>query len=281
MKKIIATFIVILIAASAIFFVGWIQFWVPTGMHGVLVSKTGGVNPRPVEPGTFRWQWERLIPTNAQLIPFSLAPVETALTVEGTLPSADLYGAMLEGKPDFSWSFSVTATARLSPDALPGLVKAQTARDQASLREYLDRRIAQATGDGSRRIVAAFLADPARYRTLANDRSALATLFLSTVNGDSGDGIEFIGAEVTNTRFPDFALYTLASETYASYQERKTETMAAVAKAQANASVADYLEIERFQALGEVLTKYPILIDYLAVTGEGSLEAFKAIRERK
>lgn len=281
MKKIIATTIVILIAASAIFFVGWIQFWVPTGMHGVMISKTGGVDPRPVEPGKFRWQWERLIPTNAKLATFDLAPVETAATVEGALPSAALYGAMLEGKPDFSWSFSVATTARLLPSALPSLVKAQTVKDQASLREYLDKRIAQATGDGARRIVGDLQADPARFRALANDRSALAALFLATLNGQTGDGIEFVGAEVKNARFPDFALYTLASGTYASYQERKTETMTAVAKAQASASVADFLEIERFQALGEVLTRYPILIDYLAVTGEGSLEAFKTIRERK
>jgi hypothetical protein len=281
MKKFIATTFIILIAASAIFFVGWIQFWVPTGMHGVMVSKTGGVNALPVEPGKFRWQWERLIPTNAKLVTFDLAPVETVATVEGKLPSADLYGAMLEGKPDFSWSFSVTTTARLSPSALPSLVKAQTVTDQASLREYLDKRIAQAADDGARKIVADFLANPGRFREFANDRIALAKLFMETANGHSGDGIEFTGAEVKNARLPDFELYALASGTYASYQERKTETMDAVAKAQATASVADYLEIERFQALGEVLTKYPILIDYLAVTGEGSLEAFKTIRERK
>ncbi len=75
MKKNRLAVLLLLVCSATVFFIGWIQFSVPAGKYGVLVSKTGGVDPDPVLPARFRWQWERLIPTNTELFVFDLVPV--------------------------------------------------------------------------------------------------------------------------------------------------------------------------------------------------------------
>jgi hypothetical protein len=280
MKKMFASFIVLALVGGAVFFAGWVQFWVPAGTYGVMVSKTGGVNSRAIEPARFRWQWERLLPTNAKLLAFSLAPTTHAVSASGALPSADIYSPMLEGKPDFSWKINFSITARIAPDALPGLVKKEAITDQATLAKFLETRVEQISGDAAKALVAEITRDPTSFRALMSDRTELAKRVQDIASKRGTDGIELVSVAVTGSKIPDFALYDLAAKTYASYQERRTALMAETAKTEARDSVADYLEIERFSALGEVLTKYPILIDYLAVTRDGSLEAFKALKSR-
>ena len=280
MKKMFASLIVLALVGGAIFFAGWVQFWVPAGKYGVMVSKTGGVNTHPIEPAQFRWQWERLLPTNAKLLTFDLAPTSRVVSASGSLPSAEIYGPMLEGKPDFSWKLDFAITARIAPTALPGLVKSGTVSDQASLAKFADAQVEQIANDAAKALIADMARDLTSFRDIANDRAELAKRVQEIAAKRGTAGIELIAVSVTGAKLPDFALYDLASKTYASYQERRTTLMAETTKAEARNAVADYLEIERFSALGEVLTKYPILIDYLAVTREGSLEAFKALKSR-
>ena len=47
---------------------------------------------------------------------------------------------------------------------------------------------------------------------------------------------------------------------------------------QADAAASETLRLERLERLGELLTKYPILIDYFAVTREGSDGAIKTLK---
>ena len=280
MKKTFASLIVLALVGTSIFFAGWVQFWVPAGKYGVMVSKTGGVNSRAIEPARFRWQWERLLPTNAKLLAFDLSPTTRVVSASGSLPSAEIYGPMLEGKPDFSWKLDFAITARIAPDALPGLVNKEAVSDQAALAKFTDALVERIAGDAVKALVADVARDPASFRGIANDRAELAKRVQEIAAKRGTAGIELLSVAVTGVKFPDFALYDLAAKTYASYEERRTALMDETAKTEARDAVADYLEIERFSALGEVLTKYPILIDYLAVTREGSLEAFKALKSR-
>lgn len=280
MKKFWATLIILALAGTAIFFIGWVQFWVPAGNYGVLVSKTGGVNPQTIEPAKFRWQWERLLPTNSRIVIFDLAPVSRPVSVTGSLPSADIYRTMLEGSPDFSWKLDFTVTSRIDPQTLPLLVEKNAVHDQASLASLADTSLSRMAYEAGNSLVSEFSRDPSLFRASGTDRSALAKRVMELIATGNVKGIEVVAVDVSNARFPDFALYDLAAKTYADYQGRRATTMAETAKKQARDSIADYLEIERFSALGEVLTKYPILIDYLAVTKEGSLDAFKVIRSR-
>jgi hypothetical protein len=187
---------------------------------------------------------------------------------------------MLEGSPDFSWKLDFTVTSRIDPQTLPLLVEKNAVHDQASLASLADTSLSRMAYEAGNSLVSEFSRDPSLFRASGTDRSALAKRVMELIATGNVKGIEVVAVDVSNARFPDFALYDLAAKTYADYQGRRATTMAETAKKQARDSIADYLEIERFSALGEVLTKYPILIDYLAVTKEGSLDAFKVIRSR-
>jgi hypothetical protein len=78
MKKKLTSFLeclLILIAFGGfVFFIGWTQFKIEPNNVGILISKTSGINNKPIYPGTFSWHWEFLIPTNAQLKMFTQEP---------------------------------------------------------------------------------------------------------------------------------------------------------------------------------------------------------------
>ena len=70
----------------------------------------------------------------------------------------------------------------------------------------------------------------------------------------------------------------MAAHTYLEYQQRRSSLLTQTAAEEARDSVSEYLQIERFARWGEVLTKYPILIDFLAVSRDDAAQAFKAVK---
>jgi len=278
MKKTLVALSILVILGGFIFFVGWIQLSVPAGKYGVLISKTGGINSTPVEPGRFRWQWERLIPTNSELVLFDLAPRTKTVSASGVLPSGDLYGDMLEGKPDFSWNFEMTITGRLRSGKLPYLVGTLNIRDQAGLDAWVDSRLSAMSREAGQSLVAGLLGDSTAYSNWQNDPVLLDSAVKAALARAGTGEIEIVETGITRSRLPDFALYATATRTYKTYQEERNQLLDRLAKSEAGSSVTEYLQIERFARLGEVLTRYPILIDYLAVSRDDAAEAFKAIR---
>ncbi|MDR2178508.1 MAG: hypothetical protein LBP20_10790, partial [Treponema sp.] len=102
MKKFFC-FLLIIIAAGTVFFLGWAQLTVPPGSYGVMRSKTHGVDPRLIREGEFRWVWYKLIPTNVGITIFTPRHVERSICLAGTLPLGDAYGSMVGLDTDFSY----------------------------------------------------------------------------------------------------------------------------------------------------------------------------------
>jgi hypothetical protein len=278
MKKKLVAFVILFLFAGAVFFIGWVQFSVPPGKYGVMVSKTGGINTETIIPSRFRWQWERLLPTNCKIQVFDLPQTSRTVAVEGILPSGDLYGKMLEGNPSFAWKFTVTVTGRAKSAKLPELVRTNTISDQASLATWTESRLQTLADSATRAVVTDTLRNSARYPDYVKDPSTLTMAITDKISGTVNGDIEIISVTPTIVTLPDFALYTDASKTYESYQERRRDLLAKTAEREADDSVAEYLQIERFSRLGEVLTKYPILIDYLAVSRNNPEESFRLLK---
>lgn len=279
MKKTVIWLSVLAILGGIVFFFGWVQFAVPAGSYGVLVSKTGGVNPKPIVPARFRWQWERLLPTNAKILVFNLSPATGSVEAAGTLPSGDLYSRMLEGKGDFSWQLKLDVTARVSPDYLPVLVRERDFREQAALDTWLAGQIASLGQAASGATMHELTGDAAQGSTILPDSVALGNSLAQAMGKTAAGKIEIVSVKVVSSRIPDFALYSMAKSAYADYETGKRSRLAAMAAKEADSAMAEYLEIERLSRLGELLTKYPILIEYLAVTGDHPAEAFKAVKD--
>lgn len=252
---------ILILASGAVFYFGWIQFSVPAGHYGVMISKTGGINKDPVEPGVFRWQWELLLPTNAEILTFNLAPVTHSTTVSGSLPSGNLYARMIEGTPDFSWQFTCETVARVSPKNLPVLIEHYAVRDQLALDQWTEKTLSDWAKTTAERVIQQALtgAGPIHPENLARS--------ISEALSDAGTDLDIISVSVQSNRFPDLDLYTSAAETYETYQNQRRVLWNSVATDSAADSVSDYLSFERFARWGELLTRYPVLIEFFTSAG--------------
>ncbi|MBP5465426.1 MAG: hypothetical protein J6Y13_09680, partial [Treponema sp.] len=123
MKRVLASFFIILIAAAAVFLIGWVQFGIKPGECGVMVSKTSGVLEKPLLPGSFVWRWEKLLPTNVTIHTFSMEPHRSVQTYSGSLPGSDLYSKMLDAPADFSYELEVAVQLSPKAESLVTLVK--------------------------------------------------------------------------------------------------------------------------------------------------------------
>ncbi len=260
MKKFLVFLLFILLIGAGLFTAGWVQLFIPPGHYAVMVSKTGGTEPVIIEPGIITWKWQRLIPTNTSLIPFNLRPVSVSLQTSGSLPSAELYTKMLEGRPDFSWQTSVRLSAAIDIDSLPALVRTGKIQNEDELNAWIaeETRFAVKTALTDRVLE---IRDPAAFGPVELN----STLF-NLVQRSMPEAIRLTDLIIENWKYPDMDLYLLARQTYRSYVTEKQRAVSTIISEQVEAASTDYLRLERFAQIGEILTKYPVLIDYLEVS---------------
>lgn len=279
MRKIVPVMAIVLVFGLVIFFAGWIQFFVPVGNYGVLVSKTGGVNPNPVLPGQFRWHWERLLPTNTQILTFTPRPVRKTIKLEDDLPSATIYRSLLEGNPSFSWKFEIEVTGIILPERLISLVRDLKIRTQEELDQWVDTRMASMVNDSVNAFIGSVIAQPEKITGNMMMNTQAIEAELNTILGEvSHSDIDILQIDVITSTIPDFDLYRLAKTTYAAYQQERSARYLTLATGEGSIAAQEYLQIERFSKWGEILQKYPILIDFMAVARDDAGEAFKAVR---
>lgn len=266
MKKAIFVLFLLIAAAGAAFYFGWVQFSVPAGHYGVMISKTGGINAEPVEPGVFRWQWELLLPTNAEVLVFDLAPVTHTETVSGTLPSGTLYARMIEGSPDFSWEVTCETAARVSPGILPSLVEDHAVRSQQELEDWTLKTLSEKMRNSADTVIRSVVSNLAETGAVHADQEQFARDIAEALRKADTD-LDIVSVSVQNGRFPDLSLYQTAARTFETYQNQRRILWTQTATNEAADSVSDYLSFERYSRWGELLTKYPILIDFFTSAG--------------
>ncbi|MGP1495897.1 MAG: hypothetical protein ACTTJG_03745, partial [Treponema sp.] len=110
--------VLLLLFSSAVFFLGWTQIRIKPDTIGIVVSRTNGISSNVAESGKFSWHWQFLIPKNAELRSFSVLPYNFKKTVEGFLPSSDVIGTAVHGKPDFSYMVELSVSLSISPEGI-------------------------------------------------------------------------------------------------------------------------------------------------------------------
>ena len=207
MKKFLLSLFILAVFAGAVFFLGWVQFSVPAGHVGILVSKTGGINPEPVVPGQFRWTWEKLLPTNCEILIFRPVPQECTFSRSGTLPSAELYSRFLDGNPDFSWKLSASLSVAAAEDALPDLVRRFGLRSDEDLRALLDSEAGKAFQTAAEKYLEA-----AAQQAFSGENTPLSVSVFSGLPdfavfaGDAlPEGFSLAAANVTDSHLPDLS----------------------------------------------------------------------------
>ncbi len=279
MKRLIVLFLVLVIVASVVFFFGWIQIRLEEDSYAVIFTKTGGWEEDTISPGEFAWRWQRLLPTNLTLHEFPITPHLTSTTLRGNLPSATTYGALLESASPFSYVISVHVIYRLQPAALPGLARDDGLRSDALQAYYnrIDTEMEQLIAESTLRL----LGQPVQ---LTPPASALVEVIesLTATLTRRYPGLEFLSVSPIRIELPDIELYLETKQRYIAILDARAEAMRNAAEELANEQTAVNAKLARLERYGEILERYPILLEYFSLTRElpdGPLDLESLIRQ--
>jgi hypothetical protein len=260
MKKFFTTLLFLIIIAAAALFFGWAQLGVPPDAYGVIRSKTHGLYPQLVKPGEFHWIWYKLIPTNAITTVLRLNPVSHEFIAESVLPSGKLYSMFAGIESDFSWKINADIFFSLSPNVIIPLFDANTVSSQEDLTLY--------EKDITEQIKMFIL-----RRVEQEDNSTLIEALLK--NGEAlGFETEIMeefpvlhnfSLKVNSAKFPDFVLYRQAKGLFEDYMAVQKEYTSGNILERVKNSLDSRIRIEELELYGALLTKYPILLEYLAM----------------
>ena len=264
MKKFIGILLVIVILGLGAggFFLGWVQWRIPPGSYGVVRSKFFGVEDQLVQEGQFRWLWYKLIPTNVEITVFTPSLVVRQIHASGMLPSGDVYGSFADLNLDFSYEISGVYSFMIKSSALLSLIKNQGINSQEALVGY-EKTVADA--------IDAFIMQQFRNSSMGN----LETIFASGTMESIDDAILAAFEDIENfsstlriIQNPDLELYQSVREHYSSYVARQYAILEEELQGSIKQDLDFKFRLEELANYGELLTKYPILLEYLALENE-------------
>lgn len=263
MKKFLFILFLLIILGGAAFYFGWAQQKVPPGSYGVMRSKTHGVDQNIIRDGEFRWIWYKLIPTNVRISVYTLRPVKYSLRNSGSLSSGNVYAAAAGVNADFSWEFSGELNFSLRPEALPELTARENISDDGGLRDAEDKLAAR---------IGNFTLQKIKGYIDSGDEKKLETLLMTGSLPELDSEIEQSFPEIENlncaikmVRSPDFILYQTLKDLYRDHLARQTALLNMDMLKESENRMGMKSRMDELTSYGELLTKYPILLDYLAL----------------
>jgi hypothetical protein len=262
MKKFFITLFILIIIAGIGFMFGWAQFSVPPGKYGVVNSKTHGIDPKPVRSGEFRWIWFKLIPTNVKIAVFSLDHNKYPINFTSILPSGETYASFVGLKnADFSWNLKGEIGFRLDPDMLINVTILNNLSGQEDLDSYL-----QSTAQNIEILLLRLLSSQ------GNDSTRLEQLMSGNPDVELEREIKRdfpwicdFSIKIQSAKYPDFVLYRQLRLIYEEFLSKQRELATSSFGKRAETYMENELRFEELERYGDLLTKYPILLEYLAM----------------
>lgn len=266
MKRVLGSLVIILLAAAAVFLIGWVQFGIKPGECGVMVSKTSGTLERPLLPGLFVWRWEKLLPTNVSMHKFKMEPRKSAQSYSGSLPGADLYSKMLGSVPDFSYEMEIIVQLSPKADSLVALVEKNEISSQEDLDAYLDNKAKVVSGLVADKLLPSVIPSPdssSRWTGYLSAK-ALDKAALDSLAAQAGEDLEAVtlnSVEISKARLPDMESYGEIVDLYASYKEELDKSLKEKAALYADQMNEEDRSVKLLEKYAELLKKYPQLKD--------------------
>ena len=261
MKKFVTVVIVLLVLFGLGFFFGWAQMGVPPDAYGVIRSKSHGLDAQLVKPGEFRWVWYKLIPTNAKTAVFRLDTVSREFSARGMLPSGRIYSAFIDIEDDFSWDLRAVISFSLLPDDIIPLISENNIGTQEELARYQSTIAEQMESFILRRMdFNEEFASQIEILLKDNVNPVLEREILRQF-----PQISNFSLVVKSAKLPDFTLYRQAKGLYEEYIARQKEFISVALEERAKNRIETHYRFDELELYGELLTKYPILIEYLTL----------------
>jgi hypothetical protein len=261
MKKFLVLFFIFLVLGGAAFFFGWTQFAVPPGYYGVMRSKTHGLDGQLIRDGEFRWVWYKLIPGNVSIVQFQVKPKDYFFTIKNSLPSGEVYALFSRIKADFSYELTASVSFSIKPEALPGLVLANRFDTQEDLAAFEEKTCREIESFILKRLAGGGESDAELEQILSQGSSE----HLDADVLKQFPFIEHFSCVVHSADFPDFTLYRSVKGIYEDYLAKQREYLSSSLNLQAENRIEAQLRFDELSRYGELLTKYPVLLQYLAL----------------
>jgi len=240
---------------------GWAQYKVPPGSYGVINSKTHGIDPVPVRSGEFRWLWYKLIPSNVEIAVFKVEPGKFDINFSSTLPSGESYAAFAGLGANFSWQIKAVISFGINPDMLVSVVSKYNIHNQAEM----DVHLLDTAKNIENLILRTFSSLETDSIRLENVMSGKSDAQLERDVAALYPEIQGFSLTVQTAKFPDFILYREVRLLYEDYLKKQRELITAGFGKRAESHIASQLHFEELEKYGELLTKFPVLLDYLAL----------------
>lgn len=230
MKKFTLCFIVLLIFSVFVFWQGFTQRKIKADTFGVLQSKTSGLCEKPLMAGEYNWNWEFLLPTNADLKLFSIKPFMGTKKVTGQLPSGQLYTSLYNTNYDFSYSFDFSISLTISPEGVINLIKLNQIVDENDLEKYFENS-ADLIAQKAANYLLSKAEDNPKFRAESLKKDELIRNI--QLYNDIPE-IELFMISVNNSQIPDYTLYNKLQNNYIFSQNNNEQEVENVEKTDIN-----------------------------------------------
>ncbi|MDY5123955.1 MAG: hypothetical protein SPE59_09200 [Treponema sp.] len=201
MKKFLISLFIVAVFSVVIFFIGWTQIKVKSDQVGVVFSKTSGISEDAVVPGKFSWNWQFLLPGNAQLRTFTIKPYNSTKVYSGELPSGGLFSSESE---NFGYRFSYTIGMTVSPQQIVALLKQNKIYDEKDLNDYMN-----GAADTIAQLASEYLLKKAEENPSFRAESVRREDILRSIRiYNDYPEIDLTAFAITEAKIPDFKLYS-------------------------------------------------------------------------
>lgn len=260
MKRLLVVLVLLIVVGGVCFYFGWLQIRLDEDSYGVVFTKTRGWEETVLLPGSFEWRAERLLPTNLSLHVFPLETQVFQTTLRGSLPAATTYAALLETSGAFSFAVTVGVSYQIDPERLPQLAKDDGLRAEGLSAYYsqVEAEIQQVVSESVTGTLVSTLPPLSASGAIREN--------LEEVLGRRFDALRILSVSVTRLDLPDLDLYEETKSRYTEVLDARTEALKAAALDQANVQAELDAGLERLERYGEILERYPILLDYFTLS---------------
>jgi hypothetical protein len=226
-------------------------------------SKTHGLDRALIRDGEFRWVWYKLIPSNTDIRLYRPLPVERRISHRGTLPSAGVYASFAGIDVDFSYEFAAILSFNIGPESLIPLIEERNIIGQDEFNACADSLAEEIEG---------FILG--RMRHIGEDGEELRLILETGASPKLEEEIRQafpraagLSCRIEAVRFPDFALYSRLRDLYTDYVDSQRDYIARARSGNSARHVDVQFRIDELARYGDLLTRYPVLLEYLKLEG--------------
>lgn len=255
--------LILILLAFALFltYLGWEQRELDERSYGVVYTKTGGWKSDIYSTDSFGWSFEKLIPENYKMHIFTINSNNYSYSHSEKLPSAELYANFSSiNSSDFNYSYTLTASYSFNPNYLVSMTE-----DGSITEENFTLWLQDRTNE-IQNILKSYIRERVVNSELITIEGACHTYI-----SEQYPYLGFSDIKI-NMQKPDMVLYNRARNRYLQNMEIETSAEEEYLLESLRQQNSENHKLELLKKYGEVFTQYPIMIEYLKIDRDLSLD---------